>query len=65
MYIVCWMKEKGNSAIEKVYKDKYRVFIENISKENKENAEKFYKKVLNKKDTYSVNLCKIIKSSDY
>lgn len=67
MYIVCWVKQstKQTTDISPKNKDKYQVFTDSTSKENKKQAEEFYNKVLNKDSTYSANLCKIIKSSDY
>jgi len=48
MYIVCWVKQSTNQTtdISPKNKDKYQVFADSTSEENKEKAEEFYNKVL-------------------
>lgn len=65
IYIVCYVIEKASCAISKEYEDKFRVFIDGDSEQNLHEANKFYNKIINKKKTYSANICQIIKSTDY
>lgn len=63
MYLVTWMI--GDRIDDPEMEDHYQVFVDDSKKQNLKDAEARYKQLLGSDDVYSVNLCKIIKSSDY
>lgn len=67
-YIVCWMKESKKQRMNNVgptYKDHYIPFIEfKDGKSPREQAFEFYKELLNKKRTYSANVCHVKDSTE-
>lgn len=60
-YIVAYVIEKSL----KRYRDRYKVFVDGTSKQNRKAAKKFYKKLLKDDRVYTANICLIEMSTDY
>ena len=61
IYTVCWIEDSTDDG----QIDHYEVFMEDDSETNLKEAKKRYKQLLKRISTYSLNLCEIIKSTDY
>lgn len=65
-YIVCWMAilekpdKEGN-----IHKDHYQTYMDKTDDENLIDATEHYNLLVNNKNIYSANICKVVKSTDY
>lgn len=60
-YIVCYMLEGPEGH----FTDGYVPFMDKSRKKNKKAAKKYWKKMLKREDLYSINICKLVKSSEH
>ena len=56
MYIVCWMERNPNT---------HRISDHYVALDTKEEAQVHYNLILSKSETYSVNLTKVLESTDH
>lgn len=59
-YIVCWIERRNGELL-----DRYRSFLEQNNPDSKEEAEDFYKSLLEDEEVITANLSLIILSTDY